>query len=412
MEMKCILFVDDETFILEALKRMLRSKRHEWEMHFLESARQALDFMEKREVDVLVSDMRMPGMDGSALLQRTKELYPKVIRIILSGHSDLNLVIKSVLPAHQYLSKPCESDKLKSVIERTIKIRDIVSNDEMKKLIASVDKLPVLPKLYREITDELKSPDPSIRNVGKIIACDVAMTAKILNLVNSSFFGFTRHISSPEQAVTLLGINIIKSLVLSVHIFSLLMDVEKTPQYNFQYLWEHSFRTSNIVRRICASLKTEKELADDACIAGLLHDVGKIVYSITCADKYDRVLAAVRKENRPVWEMEKEILGFTHAEAGACLMGLWGLPDSVVEAIAFHHSPFAPDGDFRPLTAVHAADVLDHGLFVINESYAKPSIDLEYLGKLNLVEQFALWEDDIINYFKSIDGVQNQIAAR
>ncbi|QJT10316.1 response regulator [Oceanidesulfovibrio marinus] len=405
-----IMFVDDEVKVLEGLQRMLRPYRKEWDMTFTESGYKAMELLETTPVDVLVTDIRMPGMSGSELLAAVKERYPRIVRIVLSGHSDLECIVQSVLPAHQYLSKPCKPEVLKDVIEQALRVAHLVEDDTLRALISNMDALPVLPKLYQEISAELSKDEPSLETVAEIIGKDVGMSAEVLKLVNSSFFGFARHIGSVRQAVTMLGVNIIQSLVLTVHVFSV-FDTEKSPFISFKGLWEHSIRTSNLARRICTADKCDRELADNACIAGMLHDIGKLVLVSTCSEQYNEVLRTSREKNRRVWDVEKEILGTTHAEVGAYLMGLWGMPDSVIEAIAFHHAPISPLSSYRPLTAVHVANVLDHKHCVIHENYVVPDMDMDYLGNIGVADHLPEWERTTKDYLEDLEDGGEQDSA-
>ncbi|TVM15170.1 two-component system response regulator [Oceanidesulfovibrio indonesiensis] len=399
-----ILFVDDEIKVLEGLRRMLRPYRNQWAMAFVESGQQALEVLEKYTVDVVVTDIRMPGMSGSELLSIVKERYPRTVRIVLSGHSDLECIVKSVLPAHQYLSKPCKPEKLKAVIEQAIRVTQLVKDDTLRKIVSSLDALPVLPQLYDDINAELNSEEPSLQTISQIISRDVGMSAEILKLVNSSFFGFARHIGSVEQAVTMLGVNIIKSLVLTVHVFSV-FDTKKSPHISINQLWEHCIRVSNLARRLCREDSCVREVADNACIAGMLHDIGKLVFASSYTDQYNEVLQQAREENRRIWDVEREALGTTHAEVGAYLMGLWGMPDDVVEAIAFHHAPVAALADYRPLTGVYVSNVLDHRHYIVNKHYVLPELDMDYLARIGLAGRVPMWERATQEYLEELrDG--------
>ena len=203
--------------------------RDEWEINFAPGGKEALEWMESHPVDVIISDMQMPGMDGAQLLYEVLKSHPDTVRIILSGHADREMILRSVRPAHQYLSKPCNADILKSTIQRACNLRESLADEEMKKLISKMDTLPSLPSLYIEIMKEIQSPDSSIKRVATIIEKDMGMSAKILQLVNSAFFGVPRHISSPVQAVTMLGLEMIKALVLSIHVFLLTIELFLVP---------------------------------------------------------------------------------------------------------------------------------------------------------------------------------------
>lgn len=204
-----VLFVDDEPHVLQGLQRMMRSMRQEWEIITAGGGLEALDLLSRKPVDVVVTDMRMPGMDGTQLLNEIKNSYPQIVRIILSGQSDREMILKSVRPAHQYLAKPCNDEILKSTIERSCWLRDLLADNSLKQLISRIDSLPSLPTLYLEILRELESPYSSMQKIGEIISRDIGMTAKILQMVNSAFFGFRRHIASPAEAAELLGLETI-----------------------------------------------------------------------------------------------------------------------------------------------------------------------------------------------------------
>ena len=218
--MRKILFVDDESMVLDGLRRMLRSMRQEWDMTFVESGQMALDWLEKNNCDVIVSDMRMPGMDGAQLLGEVRQRHPHMIRLALSGHSEVEMLLESVRATHQFLAKPCDPEILRSTVERALGLMAMIEDDAIRMIIAQIDSLPSLPALYGEVMNEICTPEGSISKVGQIIEKDVAMTAKMLQIVNSAFFGLKRHVSSASQATTLLGVDIIRSLVLTTKIFS------------------------------------------------------------------------------------------------------------------------------------------------------------------------------------------------
>ncbi len=386
-----ILFVDDELDILSGLRRMLHSMRHEWSMRFANSGKEALELMATEQVDVIVADMRMPGMDGAELLEMVSQKYPHVVRIVLSGQADEKTVFRVVNPSHQYLSKPCNAEHLKHIVSRALHLRRILSSEKLKEIISQIDTLPSLPRLYRELVNALKAPDITIKEVGKIISQDLGITAKVLKLVNSAYFGLPRQISDPAQAVSYLGLDVIKGVVLSVQTFS---QFEKTPlkHLSLERLFAHSMQTGNFARKIAQEHTGNPTIANDSYLAGLLHDVGKIILVQQFPDLYGQAVSLCKSRNCPIWEAEEAVLGGSHAEVGAYLIGLWGLSEPVVEAIAFHHYPSlsAPTG-FSPLTAVHVADALVDELHAPCGDDLPPQLDQAYLASLHCLEKFSVW---------------------
>ena len=352
--------MDDEPNILKGLKRMLRSMRKEWDMAFAESGAQALEMLSQRTFDVIVSDMRMPQMDGVALLRTVKKQYPMIVRIILSGHSDQEMILKSINSVHQYRSKPCDSQVLISTVNRSCTLGDFLNHKNLRQVISKIDSIPSLPSLYINMMDELRSPAASVERLGKIIGNDLGMTAKILQLVNSSFFGRSQHISDISQAVIMLGLNTIRSLVLTVGIFSKL-DASTMTAFNMEKIYEHSIKTGTIAQKIAIHENADRETVDNAFITGLLHDLGKIIFAANFPETYANVFKLSQERNITFIEAELQVMGASHAQVGAYLLGLWGLPDIIVEGVALHHSPDKhPNKAFTPLIAVYFANIFEN----------------------------------------------------
>ena len=206
-----VLFVDDDPLVLQGLQRMLRPQRGEWDMTFAGSGAEALKFLGATTVDVVVSDMLMPGMNGAQLLAEVMRLHPETIRIILSGHANKDLILQCVGCTHQYLSKPCEPDALRAVIRRATSLETNLENARVKELVAKLGELPTIPALYSQVVTALNDPDTTVAEVGRIVEQDPAMTAKLLKLVNSAYFGLRRQVSSAAEAAAYLGIDTIKS---------------------------------------------------------------------------------------------------------------------------------------------------------------------------------------------------------
>ncbi len=395
---KAILFVDDEPKILEGLGRMLRVMRHEWDMHFAASGPEALELMAQQPVDLVVSDMRMPAMNGLEFLTEVKARYPNVIRIVLSGHADQQLIMRAVGVTHQYLSKPCDAEALQSTVARALGLRALLGNAPIKRLISRLSVLPSLPSLYAEIVAELKSPDASIRRVGEIIAKDPGMTAKILQLVNSAFFGIRRVVSNPMDAAAYLGLETIQSLVLSLHAFSR-FEACRFPGGSIDQIWSHSMAAGLLAKRIMEGEAAGRAQATEAFSAGLLHDLGKLVLTANLPQEYELVHTRAAHGGLVLQDAEREVLGATHAEIGAYLLGLWGLPDPIIEAVALHHHPNeCAHTTFSPLSAVHAANVLEREHGSGRACWGQPSrLDLTYLdavGKAVRLDDWRAWSAD------------------
>jgi putative nucleotidyltransferase with HDIG domain len=383
-----VMFVDDESRVLQGLQRMLRPLRDTWEMQFFESGEAALQAMAALPVDVVVSDMRMPSMSGAELLTRVMRQFPSTVRIILSGQADKELVHKTIGPTHQYLSKPCDADTLKATVDRAAKLRRLLGNDRLRLLTGRMDSLPSLPSLYLQLVELLQNPNTTLQKVGELVAQDLGMSIKILQLVNSAFFGLRRNVSNPIDAVNLLGVETIQSLVLSVHAFNQL-NAGQMADFSLESVWQHSMAVAGLAKRIALAEGLSKTQGEEAHMAGMLHDVGRVVLATNIPEDYAKVLTMAKTQERPLIACEMELLGATHAEVGAYLLGLWGIADPIVEAVAYHHTPReCPNRVFCALSAVHVADALHHG---ITGNLGCGSIESAYLHDLGLRDHLPTW---------------------
>ena len=230
-----------------------------------------------------------------------------------------------------------------------------LDNDRLKQLVSRMDRLPSIPSVYSEIVEKLQQREVRLEEIGAVIAKDIGMTANILKLVNSAFFGLRRQMVDPAEAVTYLGLETVKTLVLSIHAFSQFEGVEMEG-FSLSSLWQHSLQTAALARAIAGAEQAEGKLRDESFVAGMLHDAGKVVLAANFAPQYVEAMRLARTNNLELLAAEEQVFGANHAAVGGYLLGLWGLPVPVVEAIALHHNPARSlNRTFSPLTAVHVA---------------------------------------------------------
>lgn len=386
--MKRVLFVDDEPRILEGLRRMLRSQRKVWDMEFVTSGPEALEALKTGPFDVLVTDMLMPGMDGANLLKEVQLQCPRTVRIVLSGHADTEAAIRAVAVSHQFISKPCDPDVLREVVDRASNLTHLLQDPVLQSVVGELDELPVLPRIYHALTQALAEPEVDLRQVSRIVEQDPAIVVKILQIVNSSYFGVRREITDAHQATSYLGVSTLRDLVLSVEVFRQFENPGSTQGFSLEKEQAHSLRTARIVRQMFSS----KKQSDLAFLAGMLHDIGKLVLASRLPERLGEVLAVCAETQRPPHLVEAEILGVSHAEIGAYLLGLWGMPYSVVEAVAYHHRPgqVTEQTDFGILPAVHVADAFARRVFDDATDWSG-DLDLELLERLGVSDRLDSW---------------------
>jgi HD-like signal output (HDOD) protein/ActR/RegA family two-component response regulator len=357
--MKRILFVDDEPNILEGIERLLRRQRHQWEMAFVDGGEAALVLLASRPFDVIVSDMRMPRMDGAVLLGKVQEQYPQMGRIVLSGHTEIDYALRAARVAHRFLLKPCEGEMLRMAIERTCNLQGIPDSESLARAVGSLGELPAAPRTYAALRRAVSTPEMSIEQVAGILEQDPGLSAKVLQLVNSAFFGLAREITSIAQAVSYLGLNVIHSLVASVEAIRVFDIDPQRSSFSITEFQNHANLTARIVR----SFPLARVAADAAVAAGLLHDVGKLALAARLPDKLEQAARVSAERHQSLYEAETELYGVSHAEIGAYLLGLWGLPTLVTEAVAYHHAPLrASHQRLDPVSVVYLSNLLAHEL--------------------------------------------------
>ena len=387
---KHILFVDSEKYYLNAIRRSFRIDKDEWTLSLAKDAVAALRIILDKHVDILVTETTLPGMDGIELLELVRLRFPYIIRIILSGHVDRDVVLKSIGIAHQYLAKPCDDAELKATINRAYLMRRFLPDEDLKSIVSRIGALPSLPRLYVEVNNELNSKDPSIAKVADIVSKDVSISAKLLQLVNSSFFGIPNTITQPQKAVSLLGLDLVQAVVLASGVFTALKEVVNVG-FSINDLWNHSYHTGAMAKAIAQLENSAAPLPDCAYMAGLLHDIGSVVLAAQLPEAYVAAVKLAAADNISMYLAEKEILGIGHAELGAYLLGLWGLSDAIILATAYHHQPSdANVEEITALTFVHIANELTYaGAKAAVEDLV--GLDWDYLNKLQFVSNEKAW---------------------
>jgi HD-like signal output (HDOD) protein len=386
-----ILFVDDEPRVLHGLRRMLFSMREEWELAFAEGGEEALAKLAEEPFDAIVSDVLMPQMDGIELLARVAERHPGVIRIALSGHSERRNIPRAAVVTHQFLAKPCDPDELKRRLGAAFALRTLLTSESLRTAATRLGSLPSLPLLYQRIVGLVSQESFALEEVGELVAQDLGTCAKVLQLVNSSFFGLRRSIADPVQAVVYLGVEAVKALALFCGVFSSL-DGPDLGGLSADRLWRHSARVAQLAARIVQLEEAGPRIHEEAFLGGLLHDAGQLLLAGSNPTAHAALVAAAdgKLGGAAHREGEGRVFGATHDRIGAYLFGLWSLPDASVQAIAWHHDPLEAEGGVMlSLVAVHVADVLVHQA----EGTTLDDVDGEFLRRSRGDRRLSAWRD-------------------
>jgi len=278
-------------------------------------------------------------------------------------------------------------------LQKTAALNQLLTDEAIRRVVARIDTLPSMPASCVAIMEELQSEDASIRKVAGLIASDLGMTAKILQMVNSAFFGLYRQVTDVQDAVMLLGLDAIKALVLSVNVFAA-FDTRRIPFFDLDGLWQHSLAVAGCAQKIMTTVARDREQAAAAFLAGMLHDIGKLILAVNFSDAYRVLLKGEPEASGERLAKEREMIGTTHAEMGAYLMGLWGMEPSILMAIAFHHTPLeSRETAVGPLTAVHLANGFGHGLRPSREgsNSVAEDVDAAYIAALGAAGKVDRW---------------------
>ena len=389
---KRLLIVDDDPHVLDGYRRLFRSQRDRWEVTFCNSGADALEQLRQHPFDVLVTDMQMPGMNGAELMAQAVEVAPGVARIVLTGYASMTSSVEASDFAHQLLNKPCDLDSLREAIDHSCQIQSMISSDRVKQAIGRVGRLPSPSTVYQKLNRALEKDTTDSAVITHIIEQDMAISAKLLQLVNSAVFGLRRRVASLEQAVSLLGVRQIRDMVLATHVFESFPGAKSGTGLNLERLREHSVAVGKLARSIMLEEGESREHADQAFVGGLLHSFGMLVLAANGFEKYNKAVDYCHRKNRALADVERVLFDVTHAEAGAYILGLWKIPPVIVEAVLMHQNPGEIGSViWSPLTAVHVADALLHEYENGGAPYPGGAIDLVYLEKLGLRSRLDTW---------------------
>jgi putative nucleotidyltransferase with HDIG domain len=383
-----ILVLIDDLAALGQLEPHFSELPEYWKVHVTQTAENALCLLEQVSFELIFVDLKAGPLASIQFLHQVWQKHPAVIRFLLADSMPPDLMVSCALGPHQVLQKPIDSNVIRAALERARLVDRLFQNKDLQSLVSRIRTFPSRPTVYVEIMKELRSSTASTQTVGELVARDLAISAKLLQITNSAFFGFGRAISAPSDAVLLLGMETTASLVLGIEAFARLDNV-KLLYFSTDQVWKHCQSVANAARAIAGYVTNDESLAHDAYTAALLHDIGKLALAVNLHEPYRDALNLGREKNLPAWEVERQAFGATHAEAGAYLLSLWGLPAKVIEAVAGHHLPARElSSEFTALTALHLANALENNFAQQGRTgSAEAHLDLDYPIELKIAEQ-------------------------
>jgi len=390
---KRILFIGEDQALCQDFLARCPEPESAWTVQHVRTEEEALALCHQQTITAVVADVNLQGKSGTELLDAFMRRQPKALRIVVSDLGDVESTMKCIGHAHHHVLKPCSAQTLLHTLEQALAQEAWLPSEPLQGLIAQMRQVPSPLKAYSQIVEEMKSPTCSLEKIGKLIERDPAVAAKVLQLANSAVFGRELNVVNPVEAISYIGLETTKAVILLAHTFSS-FDNLKLLHFSIEDLWRHSVEVGRMARRVAELESATEDVAEQAFVAGLLHDIGKLLFAANHAGLFGKVLRLTREQHCNLWEAEAQILpGMGHAELGATVLGIWGLPKSVTQAVALHHCPWRRcDNAFSPIAAVHVANILDHEHNPDPTIILPSQINTSYLKDLGLDRRVEVWQ--------------------
>lgn len=359
--MKRILFIDDEPRLLVAVQLMLEDQRGVWDVRVARGGEAGLVALAGASFDAVVCDLQMPRMDGISVLAAVRRQQPAALRLILADAKDVAGSVSAMHVAHQFLPKPCPKEVLVAALTRALSVQEQLGSAQLQPIVCGRAALPSPPRVFQMLSAALADPEVDLNIVADTVREEPALSAKVLQMVNSSCFGLGRPLANVREAVTFLGLRTLKQLVLGAEVYGGAETARLATGCNLEAEQERAVTIARIAAEIVAPDPTVGELA---FTAALLHDVGELVLAGHLPDDYARTKAVIRARRAGESPAPGDAAQLDlHARVGAYLAGIWGLPEPVVQGVWHHHEPGRLGSDSLHVAGiVHVADALYHVL--------------------------------------------------
>ncbi len=383
-----IMFVDDDPMVVRGIARNMSMMGAKMSIKVCTSAAEALATLEKELVDVIITDLYMPEIDGAALLEAVRTRYPTVLRFALSGEAKPDVMVQAARLAHQYLGKPCETAVLHKTIVETMAQMGKIKNADVTRTLSHLEGVPSRQASLAEFLRLLSDNAVSLETISVSLKKEPGLCARLLKVANSPYFGHSGSIETLDDAIGLLGMDMIVAMAATHKLFAV-TPPPAASNLNLDALWTHCVCVSSLVRRVGSKLKVPQAVMREAGTAALLHDIGKLVLAYAVPSGFAAATKQAEVDKMPGWQAEYSVFGNHHAEIGGCLLKLWGLPPGVVDAVLMHHTPHAcAEGTVDAVTLLHIADAIAH---LVARDGTTPFLDTAHLQALNLPIEIDYW---------------------
>lgn len=391
-DIKKVVIIKGDATRSDRVRSLLGDGADKWSPVFVDNVDEALQVLKQGGADVsaMVAEPEQWTSKNSILLDELKVKHPSVaplsFSVVPQRPAQKEKVAQTTAKANplETVASATDPGHLRVMLDRTHALHKLLTNEDVRELVSAVDQLPSLPTTHLALMQAAARPNSTVQEITDIIQSDPAMSVKVLQLVNSSLFGQSSRVSSVSQAVSILGVGLLKGLTASAHVFSAL-DASSTKVLSVERSQLYAMR----VARIAQAMASTKQRQDEAFTAGLLHNIGEIVLAVKRPDEFFDVIQRCAETNEWRISVERELLGVTHPEVGAQLLTNWGIPFPIVEVAAFHHEPRrVAGGDVEVLAVVHTADALA-GILTCGDP--EDMLDVQFLERAGLVQNLPRW---------------------
>lgn len=373
-----VLLVDDDPRMVRAMVRVLETQMPRWEIVGVGSGEQALGALTHAEFQVIVSDVEMPEMDGTTLLRDVRERFPQVGRILMSAWTTEARLAAAAVVAHQFLWKPVSTERLVEAILQVAVAGGLLRDPALVARFQATEGTPPLPGTFRALQDAVNHPACTLSDITGVVSRDPAVSAHLLRMANSGWFGVASRTASLFKAVSLLGIARVRAVVLSHGAVAALRD-DLGDGFDVARYQEHSVRVAALSQEVCP----DPRLKEESFTAGLLHDLGWLMLH--------RSGALRERGGVEGYCFTDACAPVTHEEVAAYLFAQWGFESSLICAALFHHRPgVLMRTHFQPVDSVHIVEALlgDNAL----EQGCKMEFDEEHIRRLGLSQEIPRWK--------------------
>ncbi len=359
----------------------------EWQVISSPSGESALEEMAAGGTAALLCAVNLPGMSGADLVKAVSDQFPATVRFLMYKESEKAVLTQAVSAVHQHVPLPLDPAALKRALGHSMNLHGLLANEELAERVMAIGGLPSPPEIYNKLVAELNSEDANIQSISSLISRDVGITAKVLQMVNSAYFGLSSQVSSVQHATSMLGLDAVTSIVLSAGAFQQ-FKASPIAGYSIESVYSHSVAIGAKSRLLATAFGLNRKLAEDALLAGMLSDIGQVVMLTYFAEEFEAAIEMATAENIPLDQAERATFGVSDAKLGAYLLSLWGMPDPILEAVALHcvpHKTVSPA--LNVLAAVHLAYATDWDETHNVRDGAGSVVDMAYVKSLGIGDQ-------------------------